>query len=63
MICTEFVFVLEIILGFFLQETDEEGIPLNQSLSQVSQNYLKNKFLFDVFILIPLGEFCSTLIH
>ena len=49
--------------GFFLQEVDEQGLPLHLPLVQISQNYIKKKFLLDVITLLPLGEIGYQKIH
>lgn len=58
----ECVFIIEIMLGFFLQETNEQGIPQEQPLSMVIENYFKKRFILDVIILIPIGKIASELI-
>ena len=40
-ILIETVFALEIILGFFLQRQNEQGYPMNETFSQVRENYIK----------------------
>lgn len=63
MVCVEFIFLLEIIFGFFLQAKNEEGKSMQQPLVQVSENYIKQKLLLDVAIVIPLGEIGAQLVH
>ena len=51
----ESVFGLEIIMKFFLQELDEEGQSLNETLEIVATKYLRSEFLIDLVVLLPLG--------
>ena len=53
---TEVVFAFEILFGFFLQESNEQGYSQNLPLVQVSENYIKKQLIQDIIALLPLGE-------
>ena len=63
MVAIEMVFFFEIIISFFLQDTNEDGRSKREPLLEVSANYIKNKLLFDMVTFIPLGGIGSYLIN
>ena len=51
----ELVCFLDIVIHFFLQEADEEGISKLEPLSKVATKYFKGNFKQDLFIVLPWG--------
>ena len=59
----EFVFLCEIFIRFFLQQRNEQGRSQNLELPLVMENYIKTKFLVDIFIFIPFGFIGTKWVH
>ena len=51
----EFVCLCDIIIHFFLQDTDEKGVSKQEKLTVVALNYFRGKFKFDLLTFIPWG--------
>lgn len=55
LITLEGIFLAEIILKFFVQRTDENGMSEELPLSKVSYNYLNHDFVVDLVVFLPFG--------
>jgi len=51
----EFVFFVEIILNFFLQDLDEEGKSKNEPQELIVSKYMRGSFIIDLLTFLPLG--------
>ena len=58
---SEFVCLINIILNFFKQELDEQGQSKNESLEIIALKYFKSRFLFDLFLIGPIGYLSSII--
>jgi hypothetical protein len=56
-IYSESIFFIDIVLSFFKQELDEEGISKSEPLSSISYKYLTNGFIIDFITFLPVGYF------
>ena len=56
-IVSETLFFIDIVLSFFKQELDEEGISKSEPLSKISYKYLTNGFIIDFITFLPIGYF------
>ena len=55
MIC-ECIFLVNIVIQFFLQNNDIDGIPLKESTRTIAVRYVySGRFLFDFIVFLPLG--------
>jgi len=58
---SEFLFFIDIVISFFKQEINEDGISRQDSLEEVAVNYFKNKFILDFITFLPLGLFFTLI--
>lgn len=56
-IISESIFFIDIVLSFFKQELDEEGISKSEALTTISYKYLTNGFIIDFITFLPIGYF------
>lgn len=56
-IISESFFFIDIVLGFFKQEMDDEGNSKFDPLEKIASNYFKNGFIIDFLTFLPLGYF------
>ena len=52
-ITVEFIFGIDMIIGFFEEYRDEEKMTLVTDLKKVAAHYLKTSWIFDMMALIP----------
>ena len=55
LIILEGVFFVEIVVNFFMQPLDEQGISKSETLENIASMYLRGGFALDFIVLLPLG--------
>ena len=59
MIFFESMFGIEILLNFFKQDLDDQGVTKAEPLIKIATRYLQSDFIGDVLVLIPWGYIFS----
>ena len=59
MILFESMFAIEILLNFFKQDLDDQGVTKTEPLMKIATRYLQSDFIGDVLVLIPWGYIFS----
>ena len=60
-IFSESIFFVDIVLSFFKQELDEEGVSKSEPLNIISYKYFTNGFIIDFITFLPIGSFFSLI--
>jgi len=55
MVVFELIFLIDIFVRFFLQNINEVGESLNNSIEEISLAYLQGRFWVDCITLVPFG--------
>ena len=56
---SESLFLLDIVLCFFKQDLDEEGISKQDPLIEIAEKYFKGPFFLDFITFLPMGYFLT----